>query len=63
MELLTIWDSKRLIVRIATIIQADVMIVFLNTVKNVLSIVRRRDIVAQPEYAELAKERISEVAE
>lgn len=38
MELLTIWDLKRLIVSIATIIRADVMIVFLNTVKNVRNV-------------------------
>lgn len=35
MELLTIWDLKRSVVRIVTIIRADVMIVFLYTAKNV----------------------------
>ena len=35
MELLTIWDLKRLAVKIVAIIQADVQTAFLNTAKNV----------------------------
>lgn len=42
MELQTIWDLKGLAAKIATIIQADVMIVFLSAVKNALNIVQRR---------------------
>ena len=42
MELQTTWDLKGLAAKIATIIQADVMIVFLSAVKNALNIVQRR---------------------
>ena len=41
MELQTTWDSKGLAAKIATIIQADVMIVFLSAVKNALNIVQK----------------------
>ena len=41
MELQTTWDSKGLAAKIATIIQADVMIVFLSAVKNALNIAQK----------------------